>query len=704
MERKAMNVSETQDAKVQQSIRFKLMGMFVLLIGVPLIVMGIMMYFKSVDVLKANVEASSRQVLKETESSINNYMREFEFLTNYLQDDANVQQVISYPDSKGWMIKLFQSVLGNEKDIMNVYIGTADKQMFLKSQKPEDEALPDGYDPTSRPWYKGAIGSGKFSWSEPYNDASTGALIISSSAPVNNSFGSNESVGVVALDISLETLAQKANDIKVGKAGYVSMISPSKSILTHPNSKLVGLNLIKDGDDVAADVKAANDATRLTIKPIADALEKMDAENKNEMFIEYKMEGAKKFAQIRKTSMGWYLVAALDGSELDKDAVGILMYLITLGAAALVISLIISFVFSQKLTGHVKEMLDGMEHVRKGDLTVKFDVKSNDELGRLGEYFTATVSELGSLVKSIQEISGEVTFAAQNLAATSEEASASADEVGKTVEEIAKGASDQAHDAEKGVQVVQSLSDKFVKLNDRTGMMIEAAHSASGANKEGIRSISTLKEKTRQTDVANERIEAVVTELDNKTQSIGVILDSISAIAVQTNLLALNASIEAARAGEHGRGFAVVAEEIRKLAEESSGAADKIRGIVTNILADSTRSVSSMKEVKIITREQSDAVEDVNKTFDTISKSIVMITEEIETISRFIQELNKDKDQIVQSIENISAVSEETAAASEEVNASMEQQTLAVEEVAKAAERLNEISVQLNEAARRFTV
>ncbi len=140
------------------------------------------------------------------------------------------------------------------------------------------------------------------------------------------------------------------------------------------------------------------------------------------------------------------------------------------------------------------------------------------------------------------------------------------------------------------------------------------------------------------------------------------------------------------------------------MAEESSGAANKIRGIVTNILADSTRSVSSMKEVKVITREQSHAVEDVNKTFGTISESIVLITNEIETISAFIQELNRDKDQIVEAIENISAVSEETAAASEEVSSSMDQQTIAVEEVARAAERLNEISVELNGAVRRFNV
>ncbi len=676
--------TEFKDSQVKRGIRFKLMGMFVLLIGLPLAIMGAMLYIRSYNNLEAELENSSKAALSITQDSIGNYLREYRFMAEYAANDPDVQQMLADPTAKDRVLTLLNRMVTSEKAVMALYLGDVTGAMAIQP----DQDLPDGYDPRVRPWYKDAEAKGELIFTAPYVDAFSGKLVISPAIPVFNKAAGNQLVGVLGADVSLDTISESITQTKIGQTGYVTIVGPDKTVMTHPNKDLVGKALDKD----------------LKITGIVDGINTLEKSgDAKDVFVKYSFEGKDKYATIRKSDLG-YLVAVFDATEVTSEAMKGLVYLITLGGISLLLALVASFFFSSRLTGHVKAMLSGMEKVRKGDLTVSFNVNSSDELGKLGQYFTATVSELGTLVKSIQEISSEVTLSAQNLAATSEEASASADEVARTVDEIAKGASDQAQDAERGVQVVQALSSKFVKLNDRTDKMIEAAHSASGANQEGVRSINSLKDKTKQTDAANERIEAVIMELDNKSQSIGVILDSISAIAVQTNLLALNASIEAARAGEHGRGFAVVAEEIRKLAEESSGAADKIRGIVTNILADSTRSVASMKEVKIITREQSNAVEDVNKTFDTISGSIVMITQEIETISTFIQELNRDKDQIVEAIENISAVSEETAAASEEVSSSMDQQTIAVEEVAKAAERLNEISVELNGAVRRFNV
>ncbi|WP_167549479.1 PAS domain-containing methyl-accepting chemotaxis protein [Thioalkalivibrio sp. ALJ1] len=101
---------------------------------------------------------------------------------------------------------------------------------------------------------------------------------------------------------------------------------------------------------------------------------------------------------------------------------------------------------------------------------------------------------------------------------------------------------------------------------------------------------------------ANQKVREAINHTTNEVASlrqmaneISKVTQTIRAVADKTNLLALNAAIEAARAGESGRGFSVVAEEIRDLAQQTSGATDEIADVIENN-SQMTESLSRIAE------------------------------------------------------------------------------------------------------------
>lgn len=661
-------------------IRTKLIIMFIILITIPLVALGAFSYMKSIAILEDNLKTSSLQLVRQTKDSINNFMKGYEESAKQMSYNLNVKQILNNPESIERMMQSFKSYIEGHEEVKNIYIGTKNKDMYIY---PETN-ISDDFDPTKRPWYIEAINKNDVIWTEPYIDDDTKKLVVSVAMPVYDNFDNKELVGVLAIDLSLDTLSKKMNEIKVGKKGYPVLLNKENRVMTHKNSEFI--------DQI------------LPVEEINKAVEK-----ENEGYVDYLFEENgekyKKFGVFTKIDkLDWTILVTMYVDEIAEDANSILYTTVIFGTIALIIASIISLIFSGKLTKNFSKLLENIAEMKKGNFTVRNNIKTKDEVGRLADGFNLMIEEVGNLMKKVQMLSTEVFTSAQGLAATSEETSASAEEVARTVEEIARGATEQASESEKGASLTENLSIKFRELTDSTKDMLLSSKEVMKANLKGVKLMEGLQEKTELNSEATSKIENAIIELDSKTKHIGNILETISSISEQTNLLALNASIEAARAGENGKGFAVVADEIRKLAEDSREAANEINDIVLNIQSDSDNTVEIMKEVKERSLEQSHAVNKANNSFEIISKSIDKVSSKIRSINEFVTVMDEDKNEIVSSIENISAVSQETAAASEEVSASMQQQSMAVEEVARAAEKLNELSSKLNDEIAKFEI
>ena len=289
--------------------------------------------------------------------------------------------------------------------------------------------------------------------------------------------------------------------------------------------------------------------------------------------------------------------------RIDIKIEGTYIFDIILVAVAILITFVAIFislrliVFPTKKVSKKLEELIGSIQKGEGDLTIRIDAKSNDEIGQIAKdinEFVALLQESMLSMKSNSELMTEsvaiinekvkdTNNSVTNVSSSTEELAASMEEVAATIQEIADGSSNILEQVQGISQNASSSVGTVEDLQRRVLEMRESVISNKEAATKVISEIEGALESSVEESSSVTRIQELTTGILN--------------IAGQTNLLALNASIEAARAGEAGRGFAVVAEEIRALAENSHEAANGIQDISVKVISAVDKLITNSKSM-----------------------------------------------------------------------------------------------------------
>jgi methyl-accepting chemotaxis protein len=669
-----LNIKEEIEMFSKEKIRTKLIFSFSLLTIASMVISGLIFYNSSYNMILDHFRTSTYTTVQQQNVLIDEILNSYNAAIEMLANNKAIGEYAADPAQQQGLLEIFVNYKDAHDNIQSVYIGTPQGKMILY---PLEDLT--GYDPRVRGWYQDAMNSrGKIIWTEPYVDATKGNMVITGAESITVD---GKLLGVLAIDIDLSKLSQAIRNTVIGEKGNLMLMDKKGKIVLHVNNEMLG-----------KDLKDESWVKTILSQDSGDIL-KYNYQNK-ENYLSY----------TTNKSTGWKIIGTVEAAELVNKAANVRNQIAMVGIVSILLVIAISYVISNSISKPIYVIMNAMKKAEGGDFSAQVKIKSKDEVGLLAQSYNSMLKKLLPLIQKIDSITNTLNESAGLLASTSQHTSQSTQEVSETVQGIAKGASEQARDAEKGAALITGLSVKIEDVVSISNHMKRSTQTADTLNRDGLGTIELLRSKSNENAQIASNVGEKIYSLNNKSEKIGHIIGTITAISEQTNLLALNAAIEAARAGDAGRGFAVVAEEVRKLAEQSSTAAKEIQGLIIDIQSEAHNAAGAMDSVKQSVIEQEKAVDSTEEVFNKIAASIDQIVEQTSTMDLALSEMNRNKDEAVQAIENISAVSQETAAASEEVSAATQEMADSVHDVNDSVEELNNAAHELRNAIQIFKI
>ena len=433
----------------------------------------------------------------------------------------------------------------------------------------------------------------------------------------------NRVIGVVAIDVSVESLYNLLSNIKLFE-GTTTTLFDNKGLILYDSDKDYFIGK--------------------TLDEIYPYYQKFDMFNKvmkgeNVIFQTYSQTVKENYTYSFTPvdvmhGKNWGLKITAPNRVIFKDSNEIRTIMIIISIVIVVLAfLIVPYIIGRTVSSIITVLAKDIVGMSTGDLTIEIPKgfeNRKDEWGDIARGLDKAMLNFNKVVHTVRNSAEQVSTAANqvlsgntDLSHRTESQAASLEETASSMNQMASAIKESAEGVARSTQMVADAKNSLMKA----GVIVEDSV-----------------EKMNDVYEASEKIINITKLIED--------------IAFQTNILALNASVEAARAGEQGRGFAVVASEVRNLAQNAQ---ESVKNI-TDLITDSTNKINlATRSVK----ESKEMFDDISQKMDDASAIMEKINIAAQEQGRGISQVNIAITQMDTSVQQNAALVEEATSASQ---------------------------------------